>query len=81
MNFRVQFLDRSGSVVAEWNAYALDVAGAIALTERVHWLDGVGACEFSTTAGAWFTSGAGRPIGKNNIPLAPGVLRSSGPVR
>jgi len=41
MNFRVQFLDRSGSDVADWNAYALDVAGAIALTKGVHWPDGV----------------------------------------
>ena len=27
MNFRVQFLDGLGSVVAEWSAYARDVAG------------------------------------------------------
>jgi hypothetical protein len=42
MNFRVQFLDRSGSVLAEWSAYALDVAGAITLTEGAHWPDGAG---------------------------------------
>jgi len=40
MNLRVQFFDGSGCIVAEWSAYALDVAGAIALIEGVRWPDG-----------------------------------------
>jgi hypothetical protein len=37
MNFRVQFLDGSGSVVAKWSAYAHSARGAIELTEGLDW--------------------------------------------
>ena len=37
MNFRVQFLDASGSVLAEWSADAHSARGAIALTEGLDW--------------------------------------------
>jgi hypothetical protein len=37
MNFRVQFFDGSGCVVAEWSAYAHSARGAIELTEGLDW--------------------------------------------
>ena len=37
MNFRVQFLDGSANVIAEWSAYAHSARGAIELTEGLEW--------------------------------------------
>jgi hypothetical protein len=37
MNFRVQFLDAFAMIIAEWPAYAVDAAGAVALVEGLAW--------------------------------------------
>jgi hypothetical protein len=37
MNFRVQFLDASANVIAEWSADAHSARGAIGLTEGLAW--------------------------------------------
>src|SRR5271163_1081153 len=60
MNYRVQFLDASAAVIAEWSADAHSARGTIALLSR----KSAGqparcACEFSTGTAARFTSGAG----------------------
>jgi len=40
MEFRVQFLDRSGIVVREFHAYARNAAGAMNLVKDVDWPPG-----------------------------------------
>ena len=37
MNFRVQFLDASAAVIAEWSAEAHSAKGAIKLVEGLNW--------------------------------------------
>jgi hypothetical protein len=40
MDFRVQFLDASANIIAEWAANASDVAGAIDLVDGLTWPTG-----------------------------------------
>jgi len=40
VEYRVQFLDRSGSIIKEFHAYARDVAGAMNLIIDVDWPPG-----------------------------------------